>query len=241
MQHRRAVAVEHALRIAGGAGGIAEGRGGVLVEDRPFVLGRGGGDEFLVDEEILDLDLRRAGAVAERHPAQHMRQARRKLLDERREDGIEEHVGVLGVMDDILQLFGEQARVDRVQHPPRRGDAIVELKVTMGVPGERRDPVAGLEAERVERAGDLFRPHRNFGVGRAMDRAVGVARDDLASPVLTGRVVDQCRNQKRTLLHQSKHGFPPRGFRPVAMAWDHSARCATVNGCPPTPEASLSD
>ncbi len=141
-----------------------------------------------------------------------MRQARRKLLDQRRKDWIEEDVSVLGVIDDVLQLLGEQARVDRMQHPPRGGDAIVELEVTIGVPGERRDPVAGLEPERVERVGQPFRPRRDLGVGRAMDRAVGAARDDLAFAVPAGGIVDERRDQKRTLLHQSKHSSLPAAF-----------------------------
>ena len=40
VQHRRAVAVERALRVAGRARGVAQRRGGVLVEARPVELGR---------------------------------------------------------------------------------------------------------------------------------------------------------------------------------------------------------
>ena len=41
VQHGRAMAVEHALRIARRAGGVAERAGGVLVEARPDEVGRG--------------------------------------------------------------------------------------------------------------------------------------------------------------------------------------------------------
>ncbi len=52
MQHHRAVAVEHTLGVASGAGGVTEHRAGVLVELRP-VQRLLVGDQLLVAQDIL--------------------------------------------------------------------------------------------------------------------------------------------------------------------------------------------
>ena len=68
----------------------------------------------------------------------------RQRLDQRREGEIEEQVSVLGVVDDVGDLLRKQPRIDRVQHRPRAGDAVVELQVAVAVPRERGDAIAGL-------------------------------------------------------------------------------------------------
>jgi hypothetical protein len=70
-----------------------------------------------------------------------------ELLDERHEGDVEEEQPVLGVIDDIADLLDEEPRVDRVADGADTGDAVVELVVPVGVPGEGRDAVAELDAE----------------------------------------------------------------------------------------------
>ena len=53
----------------------------------------------------------------------------RKLLDERCKIGIEEDVTVFGVVDDVDELLGEQARIDRMQHTAGAGHAVIEFEV----------------------------------------------------------------------------------------------------------------
>ena len=79
------------------------------------------------------------------------RQQRRQQAEQRAVD--EDHL-VVGVVDDVRQLLGEQPDVQRVQHTPgaRRGE--VQLEVAGGVPGERGHPAVGGDAERVEHAAE---------------------------------------------------------------------------------------
>ena len=65
---------------------------------------------------------------------------------------VEEDDLVLGVVDDVGELLGEQPQVECVRHPAgaRRGE--VELEVACGVPGERGDAAVGADAEAVEDA-----------------------------------------------------------------------------------------
>ena len=65
----------------------------------------------------------------------------------------EDHL-VVGVVDDVGELLGEQPDVERVQDTPgaRRGE--VQLEVAGGVPRERRHPAVIGDAERVEHAAE---------------------------------------------------------------------------------------
>jgi hypothetical protein len=68
--------------------------------------------------------------------------ARRDRLDHRQEGEVEEQHAILGVVGDVDDLVGMQARVERVQHRAQSRDRVVELEVAVAVPGERRDAVA---------------------------------------------------------------------------------------------------
>ena len=57
---------------------------------------------------------------------------------------------VFGVVDDVGDLLGEQARVERVVDRADAHDAVPGLQVAPGVPGQRRDAVAELDAVPVE-------------------------------------------------------------------------------------------
>lgn len=92
MQQRGAVAVENALGISGRSRRVAERAGRVLVEGRPFIIGRGVGQQRLVAQQVLDVDLRHVLCVAERDPALHQRQVRSELFDQSDKVEIEENV-----------------------------------------------------------------------------------------------------------------------------------------------------
>ena len=63
-------------------------------------------------------------------------QQRREQAEQRAVD--EDHL-VVGVVDDVGELLGEQPDVERVQHAPRARGGEVQLEVAGGVPGERGD------------------------------------------------------------------------------------------------------
>lgn len=66
----------------------------------------------------------------------------RELADQRREGHIEEQHPVLGVVDDVDDLLGEEPRVDGVHDRPGARHAEVQRQVAIAVPRECRDPVS---------------------------------------------------------------------------------------------------
>ena len=88
-------------------------------------------------------------------------------------------------------LVRKKARIDGVEDTSRAGHAIVDLEMTMAVPGEGRDPIAPGYAERVERVCETLGARHDFGVSGAMNGAFRVSRYDLASPVPGRSVVGE--------------------------------------------------
>ena len=76
---------------------------------------------------------------------------------------VEEHQPVFGMIGDIGDLVGEQARIDGVIDRADAGDAVPGLQVPPGVPGERRDAVAELHAL-------LLKPLRHFSARPRISR-----------------------------------------------------------------------
>ena len=101
----------------------------------------------------------------------------------------EDHL-VVGVVDDVGELLGEQPDVERVQHSAgaRRGE--VQLEVAGGVPRERGDTTVGRDAEVVEHAAELAGPRRPLAVGRPLAPGPGRRDDALVRVVLLGPLED---------------------------------------------------
>jgi hypothetical protein len=120
----------------------------------------------------------------------------------------------IGVIDDPGHLLGHQARVDCVDHSTATGDAEVQLKVPVAVPGQGGHAIAEAQLQPIERACDLPRAPCRIGVGVAVDVTLDPARHDRRVVVMSLRELDQPRNQQRLLLHQSQHRLSPRPPRP---------------------------
>ena len=201
---------QHALRVARGAGRVAQRRGCPLVEVGPFVVVILRADQVLVAEEFRDRGRRQILARGHRDEPLDRLELRSELRDQRREREIEEKIAVCRVIGDVFDLLGEEARVDRVQHGADAGDAEVELHVAIAVPRERGNAIAGSHAENPERLGKLLRAAMNVGVRTTMERTLDRARDDLAARMKPVRVLDQRRDQQRAILYQSfEHGRGP--------------------------------
>ncbi len=190
MQHIRAVRIEHAFRRAGGAGRVAHAGGGILVERAPGEVAIDLADPFLVRHRVAQAGRRQVGRIGEHDGAFDRRQAAGQLLQERQEAEIGHDRAVFRVVDDPGDLLGKQARVDGVIDRPDAENAVPCFQVAPGVPGERRHPVAELDAVAVE-------PLRHFQGARAQRRVVGGverplhrARDHLASAVIMPGMVD---------------------------------------------------
>ena len=111
--------------------------------------------------------------------------------DKRHKGCIEEQHPVLRVVDDIGQLIGKQARVDRVQDKARAGNAVVQLQMAAVVPGQCSDPVLRLQSQLIQRRAHSPRIAGDFGPGGFGHRAICFDRDDPGLAVIAFRVIDQ--------------------------------------------------
>jgi hypothetical protein len=206
VEYRRAVRVQRALRIAGSSGRIAKARRGTLVEGRPFEAIVLSGKKFLVAEQVRNFLLRHVRPIGHRDEALDGLQPRGELLDQRRERDVEEDVRILGVVRDVGDLIRKEPWIDRMDDRSDAGDCVVDLEVPVAVPGERRDTIVHLDAERLQRfcelPGALVRVPIRVPVHAAFDGL----RHDFGRTVMAIGVTDQVRDQKGLFLHQSKHG-----------------------------------
>ena len=111
VQHDGAVAVQHALRVARGAAGVAHAAGLPLVDLRIAVRGRVTADELLVIHRACR---QAAGHESEHHDRGHVR---RMLPDQRNhpcEHVFDEQDLVIRVIQDVRDLLQRQADVDHV-------------------------------------------------------------------------------------------------------------------------------
>jgi len=85
--------------------------------------------------------------------------------------------------------------------------------------------------------GDLLRPAGNVAVSATVNRTLAGARYDLRIPVKLGRMLDQRRNQQRTVLHQSHgHGVSSSGW--LGFGETESFRQDARPGCAPANDAT---
>src|SRR5215471_8224235 len=141
------MAVEGALGLAGGAGGVAERGRSPLIELRPHEIRVLGIDQSLVTRKLGEAGGRLGALRRHQHNPAVLRKLRSQPLDQRDEAGVDEEKPVAGVIDDVDDLVVEQPGIDRMANRADTGDAVIELEVAKGVPGERADPVARLYAE----------------------------------------------------------------------------------------------
>ena len=191
VQERRAVAVHDALRQARGPAGVAHRGRRVLVDLRPRI-------SRAVRRPAVPRS-RCAPGSADRSPSPYTIRWRsdstssppsaRTGPEDRRQAGVGDEHGVLGVADDVADLLRRQPDVDGVHHRAHAGDGEVRLLVLLGVPGEGRDPVAGLDAQAAQAGRQLI---HTVGQRPELDapHPVGLAGDDLAVGVGGPAVVE---------------------------------------------------
>ncbi|GAA3227457.1 hypothetical protein GCM10020256_38840 [Streptomyces thermocoprophilus] len=170
VQVDRTVAVDHALGVAGRAGGVAHGGGGALVQLGPLVRVGLPGEQLLV---LVDLGVRVREEGAVSGPGDDDVLDRLEVRQQRGEQGQQGAVGddhaVGGVVDDPRELLGGQAQVEGVEHGAHGGDGEVRLDVLGVVPHEGGDAVVVADAQVVaEGVGQLGGAGADLGVGAAV-------------------------------------------------------------------------
>ncbi|MCY1355492.1 hypothetical protein D9M69_419130 [compost metagenome] len=113
------------------------------------------------------------------------------------------------MISDVGHLIFMQARVDGVHDGTHPADAVVQLQVTIAVPGQRTDPVGGLDTQAGQRAGHLARATVAVPEGVAMDIALHPAGHDLRIAVMALGVLYERGNQQLLVHHQAMHGIAP--------------------------------
>ena len=201
--------IEHALGMAGGAGGVAEAGGGAFVEFLPGEVAVDLCDPVVVGDGVLEFRRRHVRGVGENDEALDRRQAVGDRLQERDEGEIDERHPVLGVVHDPGDLLGEEARIDGVIDRAGAGNAVPAFEMPVAVPGERRHSVADLDTVAVEPFGDFKRPLANGAIVRGMHRPLDRPRDDSLLRELNGGEIDDLVHEQGPLLHPSQHAVSP--------------------------------
>ena len=100
-----------------------------------------------------------------------------------------------------------QADVERVEDGAGAGDREVALEVALAVPGEGRDALALVDAERSEGVGEAVDAIGDLWVG-AVCRAVGRERDDLPRAGVGAQAAQRVgQGELEVVLHQTgEHG-----------------------------------
>jgi hypothetical protein len=156
--------------------------------------------------------------VGQDHVALDGRKLVLQLLHQRHERRVEEHQPVFGMIGDVGDLLGKQPRIDGVIDGADAGDAVPGLEMPPGIPGERRDAVAELDAFLLEPLRDFQRALAHLAIVGAVDRTFDRAGDHLRGCRAGSRRVDDAMAQQRPVLHQSEHWASPPKFRFVLKA-----------------------
>ena len=209
MQGVRAMRIEHALRVAGGAGGVAEPGGGALVELLPAEVAVDLADPLLIWNGVLELGCRHVGGVCQDDVALDGRQMVGDRFEQRHEGEIDHHEPVFRVIDDPGDLLREKTRVDGMIDCPDARDAVPGLEVAEAVPGKRRDPVAEPDPVAFEALGHFESPAADLAIVRPMHRALDHARCDFLGRKLDRGEVDDLVHEQGPFLHASEHIGPP--------------------------------
>ena len=183
--------IDDPLRIAGGARSIAEEGAAVLIERGPVDLAR----------KVRDTPIIILGGE---HDEMFDRiEQRLQALDDRGEIAVEQQDAASGVIDRIGDMLVGKAGVGGVQDIAHSRHREEQLEVTMIVPRERTDPVAGREAKARKPLRARCCTARRAGIVVAKQLSVAIFRDDLPIAVRRGREAQYLRHVQRDVLHQA--------------------------------------
>ena len=146
VQHVGAVRIDHALGIAGGARGVAHAGRGIFVKGFPVEVAVDVGDPLLVGHGVLQRGRRHMRGVGQHHVCLDRFQLVGDFFQDRHEGEIDKDHTIFRMVDDPDDLLGEQPRIDGVIDGADAHDAVPGLEMPPAVPGQRRHPIAELDA-----------------------------------------------------------------------------------------------
>jgi hypothetical protein len=146
MQHVGAMGIQHALGIAGRAGGVAHRSRGVLVEGFPGKVAVALRDPVFIRDCVLQRGLRHMSRIRQHDVALDARQLVGDLLQDRHEGEVGQHHAILRMVDDPGDLLRKQARIDRVADRADSHDAVPGFQMARCIPRNGGDAVADRDA-----------------------------------------------------------------------------------------------
>ena len=131
-------------------------------------------------------DNRQRIGTTQGHPVFDLRAGRGDGLDQRGKGGVKQHHFVVGVVDDVSQLFGVQARVAGVHHHAAARHGVIRLQVAVVVPGNRPHHAARAQAQLLQCVGQLLCAACHVGKTVTVQRTLCFARNDVLLTKLAG-------------------------------------------------------
>ncbi len=207
------MAVDHALGIAGGAGGVAHGGGGALVEIGPGELGLFGGEKFFVAEKVVG----QAGRIAHDDDVFDGPKVFRDAGERRIERCVDEDDAVFAVIDDEGELVREQSDVQRVDDGAHRRNGVVGFEMLLGVPAEGADAISRADAEALKRACEAADAVAHFAEGGAAGM-VAHPSNDFALGMYPDTVLKDGADGELKVRHRGRHGEHAKDLRGTSSA-----------------------
>ena len=107
------------------------------------------------------------------------------------------------MVDDVGQLIGKKANVERMHYRPRPGNAEVKLHVLVVVPCERGDPIPGSTPSPLEHIAQPLHPPIEFAEGVLVQSAIWQLGPDLLVGIETITVFQNAVNGELIVHHQA--------------------------------------
>jgi len=112
---------------------------------------------------------------------------------------------VFGVVGNPHQLVRMQTWVEGVQYRARAGHRVIQLHVTVAVPGQGANAVTKLQLKRFERIGHPAGALAQLAKGLAVNVTLDTPGHDFLIAMVAFSVNQQVGNQQRLLLHACFH------------------------------------
>ena len=167
----------------------------MLVELRPFKDITLCCHKIFVAQYVGLIGIRHMLPGRHNHPALNPRALAGDALNQGPKIGVEKHVAILGVVDDVDNLLGKQPWIDGVTNKSRAGRTVVGFHVPVVVPCQGGDAVTALQLPALHRVSQLASACKALTIGIAMTGVISGNRDNLLVTVYPLRVPHNRRNR----------------------------------------------
>ncbi len=150
-------------------------------------------------------------ALADHQIVRDVWQRAGNLTDQRDQRTVDHNHPVVGVVNDVGELLGEEPNVERVQHRTHGRDTEVTLQMLLMVPGERADTLISGDPNLPKGIGQPTCVRTNVGKRRSARckslrrRIEGLDGADHGITVNGHASTQNHRDQQRVVLHRALH------------------------------------